>query len=121
MKTSLAQTFNETASAAYEAFPKKLKKLVILLTPSADTPVYVSPEVANQLTKDTAAIKADVKNLANVMRFFNFVGMADKNYSLAGTPVNLIALDSKTARGLFSRRYTKAMLIIFLDRKIIIE
>ena len=59
MKTSLAKTFHETAAAAHDAFPKELKTLVLLLLPASDTPVYVSPEVADQLTKSTAAVKGE--------------------------------------------------------------
>ena len=118
MEASLAQTFNETTAAAYEAFPQKLKKLVVLLTPSSDTPVYASPDVANRLSKSADALRKDVAEITEYMQAQHWVGYAGRKYNLAGTFVDLIALD-KSPEGLFSRRYTKNMLSIFnLDHEI---
>ncbi len=118
MQTSLAQTFNETAAAAYAAFPRQLQRLVILMTPSSDTPVYVSPAIADQLTKNTADIKKAVEYAAQRMRDKTWTAMANKNYDLAGTSVNLIAL-SENPNVSVSARCTKEMKdIFFLDHEI---
>ncbi len=119
MQTHLEQTFNETAAAAYEAFPQELEKLVVLLVPSSDTPVFISPQVADQLTKDTAAIKKAVTSLTTSMQIRGAAGLANRYYYLAGTRVNLIALDNKNPLGVFSRRFTKEMSLLFaLDHEI---
>src|ERR1700722_2395869 len=103
MHHSLAQEFNETATAAYRVFPRELERLAVLLVPSSDTPVYVSPAVARELTKNTAAIGQAIAKLAEKMHELKAVGLAGNKYPLAGTSVNLIALrDSKEIKGLFS-------------------
>ena len=118
MQKSLMQTFDETAAEAYKAFPRELEKLVVVLA-SSDTPVYVSPEIAEQLTKDTAAIKADVKDFVKGMRGRYTPGSAPSDYDLAGTLVDLIALDGKNIRGDFNRKFTKEMqALLILDHEI---
>jgi len=120
MQESLTKTFNKTAAAAYKAFPRELSHLVILLVPSSDTPVFVSPAIADKLTKDTAEIKKYVEKLAKKMVAMNAAGLASKYEYLADTRINLIALvDDKNIRGIFSERYTKEMRVIFnLDHEI---
>jgi hypothetical protein len=119
MEQSLAQEFNDTAAAAYAAFPEQLARLVILLTPDTDTPVYVSPQVADELTKSTAEIREAVAKYTGVLKANNASGLAEYKASLAGTPVNLIALDSKNIMGIFTERFTKEMRAIFnLDHEI---
>ena len=119
MKTELAQKFNEIATEAYEAFPEELGKLVVLLTPSSDMPVYVSPEIADQLTESAAGIKEAIKNLSDWMHDKGASGRATRNYNLAGTSVNLIMLDVNNTPGYYSEQYTKEMELIFnLDHEI---
>jgi len=120
MQSSLAQEFNKTATAAYRVFPKELERLTVLLVPSSDAPVYVSPTVARALTQSTAAVNDSVRELAKTMHDLNAVGVASNGYTLGGTPVNLIALqDSSEIKGLFSDRFTREMDIIFtLDHEI---
>jgi hypothetical protein len=118
MQESLAQIFNVTAAAAYKAFPQELDNLVVLLAPTAETPVYVSPGIADQLTKNIAAVKEAVAERAELMRIHNASGIAHKYYPLAGTVVKMIALN-ENVRGLFSPRYTKEMrAILVLDHEI---
>ena len=119
MQQSLEQTFNETAAAAYKAFPQQLARLVVLLVPDTDKPVYVSPEVAGQLTQSTAAIGDAVARATRYMRDRSWAAYAERDHRLAGTRVNLIALDHEKTAGFFSARYTKEMKLIFtLDHEI---
>jgi hypothetical protein len=119
MTISLEEIFNKTAVDAHTVFPHALEKLVILLVPNSDTPVYVSPGVANQLTKNTAIMKRVVEILTDKMRARDCVGMAGRNWQLYGTHIDLIALDKENERGAFSDRYTKNMrLILTLNHEI---
>jgi hypothetical protein len=119
MQQSLAQEFNETAAAAYAAFPAQLARLAILLASDTEAPVYVSPQVAQELTKSTSAIRQAVATYAGILKAKNAAGLSERNALLAGTPVNLIALDSENIPGLFNGRFTKEMRAIFnLDHEI---
>jgi len=116
---SLAKIFNEEASAAYKAFPEELKRLVVLLVPSSDTPVYVSPEVADQLTKSTADIKAAVAYWAKYLHDAGAAGVASRSADLGGVPVAMIALDTENTLGVYTPKFTKDMILIFaLDHEI---
>lgn len=118
MQQSLAQIFNETAATVHSAFPDKLKNLVILLCPSSETPVYVSPEIADLLTNNIAAVKQAVKKETNYMHTRNAAGIAYRSYPLAKTAVKLIALE-EDVRGIFSLGNTKEMRVIYvLDHEI---
>lgn len=118
MQKPLAQEFNETAAAAHEAFPRDLERLVVLLVPDSDTPVYVSPQIADELTKSSDAVKAAVESIARRMRKRGVAGLANRRYNLAGTDVKLIAM-SKNPTGIFSERFTKEMRLMFtLDHEI---
>jgi hypothetical protein len=122
MEQSLAQEFKKTLVAAHEAFPEKLANLVVLLVPASNKPVYVSPQIADQLTNSTAAIRKAVKEIANDMRARNHVGKAYSKYKLNETPVRLIALNSDSITGAFAdpyTPYTKEMDAIFtLDHEL---
>lgn len=118
MQQSLVKVFHKTAVEAHEAFPQELGKLVVFLTPSSDTPVYVSPDIADQLTKSTAAIKEVVKDLANELHNHDMAGLAQRNYNMAGTPVDVIAANESSV-GAFSSSYTEEMQLIYnLDHEI---
>lgn len=108
MARPLAQRFNELAAEAYASFPTELARLVVLLIPDGDTPVYVSPAVAKKLTQDTAAIKKATAEIGCRMDANAESGLAFRDKTLAGTTVNMIALDSRNT-SLPSRRYTKSM------------
>ena len=117
MKASIKKTFRKTAAAAYASFPQELKGLVILLVPS-DTPVYVSPEIAEHLTKSTSAVKSAVKDAAKAMHTRNLVGFVYRDYDLAGTPVNIIALDKKAERDVSPLNTEEMQLVFDLDHEI---
>jgi len=115
MQASFAQEFNETAAAAYEAFPLELARLVVVV----DKLVYISPEIAGQLTKNTSAIREALAKATSERRTRNWQGIAWGDFDLAGTPVDLIALTNKNIGGTFSRLYTKKMAAIYnLDHEI---
>lgn len=119
MKQSLARIFNQTAAAAYEAFPEQLQRLTVLLVPDADTPVYVSPQIAERLTQNIAGVKYAVKNIENYMSDHRALGVANRHYPMAGTVVNLIALDQRHTPSVISRRCTKEMQAVYvLDHEI---
>ncbi|MFH1158997.1 MAG: hypothetical protein V1721_09015 [Pseudomonadota bacterium] len=120
MQKSLAQIFNEMAAAAHEAFPEELKNLVVLIIPSG-TPIYVSPEIADHLSNNVAAVKRAVEERTNYMRANDFGGVASDDYPLAEATVKMLAmlaLDEKSG-GIHSPRYTKEMRAIAdLDHEI---
>lgn len=121
MQQPLTKTFHETAVAAHDAFPQELKTLVLLLLPASDAPVYVSPEIADQLTKSTAAVKKIVKEKADMLQKMGAAGHAKRDFDFAGMRVNLISLvDAEHyPPGDFSRRFTKKMRVIYnLDHEI---
>jgi hypothetical protein len=118
MKRSLSRVFNETSAAAQAAFPRELKSLVVLLQPSSKLPVYVSPDIADLLTNNIAAVKTAVARITQAMQSLNAAGMAYPFYPLAGASVKLIALN-KNITGVFSCGYTKKMRALFvLDHEI---
>ena len=114
IQTELAQKFNEISAAAYEVFPQELSRLAVFLTPSSEAPVFVSPEIADQLTKSTSVIKSVIKKLTGMMYDRGWAGYADSSYSIAGTPVNMILLNDENTTGVFKGRCTKDMRTIFL-------
>ncbi len=113
MKKSLVQEFNETSAAARAAFPDRLERLVVLLVPTADTPVYVAPAVADQLTKNIAAVKQAVAHAAEVLHRYSAIGIANRYGHVGGTSVNLIALQDNLP-GLFYKGYTREMWSVYV-------
>jgi len=113
MQASLAQTFNAAAAAAYEAFPEKLARLAVII-PHAEAPLYVSPQVASELTTDTAALKKALQEIWDEMHAIRADGIAEQRHNLAGTPVKLIALlDSEEIHGALPDRFTPEMRMFF--------
>lgn len=95
MVTNLNYEFNAIASAAHDASPKALHNLVVLLCPSEETPVYVSPEIADHLSKNTAAVKEALIERQQYMLRARFGALACPNYPLADKTVTMIALQEK--------------------------
>jgi hypothetical protein len=119
MQSSLMQTFNETAAAAYEAFPRELERLVVLLVPSSDTPVYVSPKIADQLTGSTEAIKAAVEERTCYLENNSAAGVANRKYKPGETFVSMITLNGEDLIGNYTQKFTEEMYVIFnLDHEI---
>jgi hypothetical protein len=90
MQQSLAHSFNETAAAAYAAFPKELKRLVVVL----GRPVFISPKVAGKLTKDTAAIREALAEIKSEMY--------DTHVALDGENITASARLTKRMKALYA-------------------
>lgn len=112
MKKTLSQEFNESAAAAHDAFPEKLKNLVILSTGS-ETPVYVSPEMAEALDKDVESVKKAVKQVQDDMKRLYAAGIAWPFFPIANKSAKMIALLEKPP-GIFSEKYTAEMRALFV-------
>lgn len=112
MQKSLMEEFNETArklneiaTTEHDAFPEKLKNLIVfLILPfSNNTVVYVAPEIADLMIKNPIAIKKIAKRIADHMRDNNISGLADNNsYFLEGIKTKIIAVKENP----FSSYYT---------------
>jgi len=63
MLSPLEQTLNETAAEACKFFPQQLARLVVVAVPNAEMPVYVSPQVAEELTNGVSLIGRALKKL----------------------------------------------------------
>jgi hypothetical protein len=120
MHLPLAQEFNKTAAAAYEAFSDELARLVVLTVPDSGTPVFISPQIANQLTKSTLAIRSAGERILYAMEDLAAMGYAERDFNLAGTPVNLIALlDGDSSDDIPADRRKQEMELIYtLDHEI---
>ncbi len=118
MNKPLSQIFNETAEAARRAFPYALHNLVVILAPSSGQPVYISPDIAAQLSQEVEAIRETVEQATQYMHQRNAGGFAKGAHTIGTTEVKLIALNSKVA-GIFSEKYTQEMrAILTLDHEI---
>ena len=104
---TLCEEFRKTAAAAYESFPEKLDKLVVLIDSSLE-PVFISADIADELSGNTRAIKAALED-AFPHYAPNRAGLAEYDYPMADKVVKLIALKEEP-RGIFSSRYTQKML-----------
>ncbi|HYD17932.1 MAG TPA: hypothetical protein VEF76_05600 [Patescibacteria group bacterium] len=107
MPEPLASQFANAATAAHDAFPEVLKRLVVVAR-TFDTPVYVAPEIAEHLTRNLEEVKQSVKAAAETLHQRNAGGIAMRFRSIAGEPVRMIALDDAPA-GVFSGGYTSEM------------
>lgn len=105
---SLPQTFNESAAAAHEAFPEKLDNLLVLVT-SSDTPVYVSPEIAEHVSKNPRAVKEAVKEATEYLRANGYAALAEDGLPLAGHLVKNISFDDKNSLSMPSPLFTEEM------------
>lgn len=112
MRGTLSEEFNLSASEAHDAFPKQLEKLVILSTGS-ETPVYVSPEMVDALSKDTEAVKKAVKKVSDDMIRLNAAGIAWPYYPIAGASAKMIALRADPS-GVFEKNWTQEMRALFV-------
>jgi len=119
MQIELAREFNKTATEAHAVFPQDLNNLVLFLPQTVETPVYVSPEIAEQLTNSIADVKALVVALKDYMQEKNAGGVAVPEFTIGDTTVRLIALDQEDVPGFFSDRFTPEMRILYnLDHEI---
>jgi len=120
MQQSLAQTLNEVAKEAAEAFPNELGRLAVVI-PGADKPIaFISPAAAKDMAKNPAAINEAVDGVAQRLDRTGAVSYTRGSYDLAGAYINLIALaNPKEIVGNFSDRHTKEMQTVFtLDHQI---
>lgn len=113
----LSKTFHEIAKDAHDAFPQQLDKLVVVAT-STMKPVYISPEIADQLSQNTAAIgKAIRKHKRYMARNKGVAGLSDR-CDLAGVPVFVIAMNGKFDNVFFWRRENKVQAISVMNHEI---
>lgn len=91
MQQQLRQIFHDTAETAKKAFPEKLHNLVVLST-AAETPVYVSPEMAESLQKDIGIVKRALVHTEKTMQDNNLAGVAFPAYPLGAKTAKVIAL-----------------------------
>ncbi len=113
MKKSLVQEFNATSAAAQAAFPRQLERLVVLLVPTSDTPVYVAPAVARTLSKNISSVKNAVARFSYKMQKQGWAGFANRSEYVGGANVNLIALKGNLP-GTFYKSCTKEMRELFV-------
>jgi hypothetical protein len=106
-QNALAAIFNQSATAAREAFPDKLENLVVFLT-SEEAPVYVAPAIAEHLTQNVAAVKATLEFVKKYLHENHAAGIAGERRSIAGAEVSLIAM-SEDIGGKFTAGFTKDM------------
>jgi len=104
---SLSAVFNESAASLYKAFPERLDKLVVLVMP-LEQPVYISPDIAEHLSGNVAAVKEAVAEITDYLRRHNMHGVADLHYALAKKTVKIIGL-TKSSSNACSARYTEEM------------
>lgn len=117
MQNTLMKAFNESAAAAHAAFPERLQNLVVL-SDAMDTPVYVAPEAAEALSKNTEAVKKAIKQEAYELHRLFAAGLAMASRPIAGVDTKLIALMDKPP-GDFTEKYTAEMRALFvLDHEI---
>ena len=109
MKKSLAQTFNEIATAEHDAFPQELENLVAFLIPSSKNPIYFAPETDEQLKKNPIALNEAIEERTNYLLSNNAVGVSNANYFLGNNVVKIIALKNKNLVNTYSPSYTKEM------------
>lgn len=81
MQQTLAEIFHDSAKAAKETFPDRLKNFVVLLD-TQDTPVYASPEIAAYLTRSVNIVKRAVAEVGNTLKSRNAIGIAYPYYHL---------------------------------------
>ena len=119
MQQALPEIFNETAAAAYAEFPCELRDLVILLVPDTETPVFVSPEIAEHLTKSVAAVKKVLAEVTDILHKKVWSALASTEYFIDRKRINLIAVNHEIRRAFFSERYTPEMRFAYiLDHEI---
>ncbi|MDF3023558.1 MAG: hypothetical protein K0R10_919 [Alphaproteobacteria bacterium] len=117
MQKSLTQIFNETAEKAHDAFPLAFQAMVIF-QPSADAPLYVSPEFAEHLTKNIDSVRKSMRDTGKEMERLNAAGVASPYFPVGGKVAQMIALQDK-ALGYFTRGYTAEMRAVYvLDHEI---
>ena len=110
---SLIDEFRDSAEKLQEAFPEKLDRLVVLVDTST-TPVYLSPDIAAPLSRDTHAIQ---KALDEAFNAPNIGGAADHAYPMGNYIVKAIAI-KENVPGNYSPQYTQKMdRIYFFDHE----
>lgn len=114
---NLTQEFERSAAAAHDAFPDKLKNLVVLSSGSK-TPVYVAPAVEEALEGKDKDVKSAVKRISDTMVSMNAVGIAYPYFPLASVGTKMIGL-RENPPGIYGERYTPEMRAIYvLDHEI---
>ena len=110
MSKPLTQVFNELATEIREAFPNRLKRLVVITTDSK-TPVFVASEIADHLSENADLFKKIIKQEIKRVHKKGDVGLIESFYPLAGNFITLLALNVDPD-GFFSSQFTKETLAI---------
>lgn len=107
---SRIENFNETAAKAFVAFPHELGRLVVLAVPAQNTPVFISPAIAEQLSANTAAIKEAVAEAHEILERTGWTALASSDHDVGGTLVDLIAMPSTPIADRYTERFTQEMM-----------
>ncbi len=118
MQSALKHEFNKTAAAAYEAFPGKLERLVVLVVPTEDTPVYVSPAVAEELSRNVGDVKKFIAGLSADMQRRGWAGLANRYESIAQTSINMVALNEIFLQNFYHGREREMWSFLVLDHEL---
>ena len=113
MQQSLAEEFKRTAAAAEAAFPDKLGNLVVFLAPSRGKAVYVSPQIADELSNNVAEVKKTFEFIEEGMRRMGVAGLAPPLYPIGNVGIGMVAM-LKEQSGFYSPGNTKEMWSLFV-------
>ena len=118
MSKPLTQIFNELATEICEAFPNRLKRLVVITTDSK-TPVIVASEIADHLSENADLFKKIIEQEIKRVHKKGDVGFIESFYPLAGNFITLLALNVDPD-GFFSSQFTKETLAILLGITLVV-
>lgn len=118
MDPSLVKIFNEAAREAHDAFPDRLKNLVVMST-GMDQEIFATPDMAAHMKADVDALKTALKRVEKDFTKLNgAAGYATPFFSIGGKSVKMIALKGDPP-GLYTQNFTKEMRGLYiLDHEI---
>jgi len=85
-----SEAFNSSAKLMHKTFPNQLRNLLIV---STKEPLFISPEIAEHLSKYPNAIKKAIEKETKLMKKLNATGIAYKFYFLENKRLKLIGIN----------------------------
>lgn len=105
-KETIQQAFNKAAEDCRQSFPEQLKTLLVISTTEQ---IYVSPHIANHLTRNVAAVKKLIEDNALYMRVKSTIGLAS-HIAIDSVIIDCISIDTQQTKKIcVSKKYPQDM------------
>lgn len=118
MTATLTEVFRQSAEQAYNSFPERLGRLLVFVD-DVDTPVYLSPDIADSLSAQTQEVSQFMAKQASFMKEKSWAGVACSAQKIADeADLNTIGIHAAAAEAFQEKRMADMYMIYILDHEL---